>query len=226
MKSPRRFVADFSEEATLRDGSTVVLRLLRPEDRTLLSAGFEQLSAESRYRRFFCAKTKLSDAELDYLCDIDGESHFAIGAVREREDGSVEPLGIARFVRLVDEPKVAEAAIAVIDAMQGQGLGKILLHRLAEAAVERSVHRFRCTVLAGNDAMQQLFRELDPEARIVDESTGVRRIDLSLHAPADESLPFGLLHGLERVMAHAARGLIHVRAKRDEAARAEHESET
>ena len=35
--------------------------------------------------------------------------------------------------------------------MQGKGLGKILLHRLAEAAVERSVHRFRCTVRAGSD---------------------------------------------------------------------------
>jgi hypothetical protein len=40
------------ERAVLRDGSVVHIRPIRPEDRTLLERLFEQLSDESRYRRF------------------------------------------------------------------------------------------------------------------------------------------------------------------------------
>jgi hypothetical protein len=56
---------------TLRDGVRVTLRGIAPSDKSLLAASFERLSPESRYRRFFTAKTRLSAAELDYLVDID-----------------------------------------------------------------------------------------------------------------------------------------------------------
>jgi len=36
----------------LRDGSSVLIRPGRPEDRELLLAGFERLGPESRYARF------------------------------------------------------------------------------------------------------------------------------------------------------------------------------
>jgi len=214
MSHGRRFPPDYSERVQLRDGSEVLLRLLRSEDRELLRAGFERLGPTSRYHRFFCAKNSLSESELSYLCDIDGDNHFAIGAVREHAEGEPEPLAIARFVRLGAEPEVAEAAIAVIDAMQGKGLGKVLLGRLAEAALERSVQRFRCGVLVENNILPQLLHELDPEACVVGLSHGVRQIELRLHTPTSASAADRFLHELERFMSHAARGLIHIRARR------------
>src|SRR5207244_92171 len=109
--------------------------------------GFAGLSAESRYRRFFSAKDRLSEAELRYLTEVDGVDHFALGALHDGEGA-----GVARFVRLRDRPDTAEAAIVVVDERQGCGLGRLLLTRLTEAARERGITRFRSDVLARNQA--------------------------------------------------------------------------
>src|SRR6266568_8681079 len=85
-----RFDGRYRETALLRDGSRVVLRLVRPDDKALLRRGFERLSPESRYRRFMSAKSQLTDAELAYLTEVDGWSHFALGAVVEGAGGGAE----------------------------------------------------------------------------------------------------------------------------------------
>ncbi len=40
------------------------MRPVRPDDKGAIAAGFERLSPESRYRRFFTAMNRLSDADL------------------------------------------------------------------------------------------------------------------------------------------------------------------
>jgi hypothetical protein len=135
MPPPRFFSLDYSERAVLQDASEVELRLIRPEDKELLRAGFDRLSPASRYARFLAPKQALSDDELRYLCEVDHESHFAIGAVSiaaQPADGEAAPpappigLAIARFIRLADPANTAEAAIAVADDAQHRGLGKLL----------------------------------------------------------------------------------------------------
>lgn len=160
------FDQTWEEDAALRDGSTVHVRLLQPRDKELLRAGFERLSPESRYRRFFSHKTRLTDRELVYLTELDQITHVAIGASRIGSDGAEEGLGVARFVRLPDRPECAEAAIAVVDDMQGKGVGGLLFARLVAAARERGVERFRCEVLGDNEPMQRFLQELDPDAEI------------------------------------------------------------
>jgi GNAT superfamily N-acetyltransferase len=181
----RRFTPEYSEVVTLRDGARVVLRLVRPDDRDLLRRGFERWSAESRYARFFSAKTNLSDDELTYLCEVDQENHFALGAAREDDPGV--GVGIARFIRLPEHeqelgaPITAEAAIAVADEAHGQGLGRILLERLVAAAGERGIERFRCEVLGTNAGMKHLIEKIAP-ARTVEVSQGVMSIDFDVPA--------------------------------------------
>ncbi|HUS30552.1 MAG TPA: GNAT family N-acetyltransferase [Kofleriaceae bacterium] len=177
----RVFNADYVEHATLRDGTPVLLRLVEPQDKALLQRGFENWSAESRYARFFVPKLRLSDDELTYLCDVDQESHFALGAIREG-DGEPRGLGIARFIRLPDvdgEAVTAEAAIAVSDEMQGKGLGRILFERLVAAASERGIERFRCDVLGSNSSMKTLIDSLAPVHR-TEVGGGVMSIDFAL----------------------------------------------
>ncbi|HEY6035749.1 MAG TPA: GNAT family N-acetyltransferase, partial [Kofleriaceae bacterium] len=152
---PRFFTPDYVERAMLRDGTIVLLRLVGPEDKTLLRREFERWSPESRYARFLAPKQQLTDDELDYLCNLDQENHFAIGAIAEAGEGDGDPvgLGIARFIRLPTqplEPVTAEAAIAVADEAQGKGLGRLLFACLAAAAAERGIERFRCEVLCSN----------------------------------------------------------------------------
>jgi ribosomal protein S18 acetylase RimI-like enzyme len=161
----RYFTPEYVEHATLRDGTPILVRLLRPEDKHLLREGFEKLSPESRYARFFSPKDTLTDDELRYLCDIDQENHVAIGA--QTEAGPPVGLGIARFIRLADTPEVAEAAIAVADEAQGRGLGRLLFLRLCAAAHERGITKFRCEVLGSNAGMQHLLEAIAPDRQIV-----------------------------------------------------------
>jgi len=172
------FGPDYVEHATLRDGTVAVLRAIRPDDKELLHRGFLRLSSESRYRRFFAAKNDLTADELRYLTEVDGVTHFALGAVSA--DGE-EGLGVARFIQLDGEPGVAEAAIAVADEHQGKGLGSLLFQRLVAAAHERGVSRFRCEMLGHNQGMADLVLALAPAAN-VQVSAGVSCMEFALPA--------------------------------------------
>lgn len=160
----RVFGPDYVEEVALRDGTRARLRIIRPSDKDRLVAGLARLSPQSRYLRFFTDKERLTEGELRYLTEIDGEMHFALGASRVRDDGEEgEGLGIGRFVKLADDPTVAEPALAVVDDAQGLGLGRLLLLRLVAAAAERGVRAFRCDFLAINHGMQDLLREVSQD---------------------------------------------------------------
>ena len=152
------FDQDYREEALLRDGTRVHLRLVRPEDKPMLRAGFERLSPASRYRRFFTNKNSLTERELVYLTEVDNRDHLAIGAARFGADGREEGLGVARMIRLPDHPNVAESAIAVIDEVHNRGLGSLLLARLVAAARERGIDSFESVVLGSNAPMLELLR--------------------------------------------------------------------
>jgi GNAT superfamily N-acetyltransferase len=181
MAGPRFFSLDYLERAVLRDGTAVRLRLVLPEDKEILRAGFERLSPASRYARFLAPKSQLSDDELRYLCEVDHERHVAIGAVRDDGEASAAPvgLGVARFIRLADPPHTAEAAIAVTDEVQHQGLGRLLFLRLVAAAAERGVERFRCEVLGSNAGMAGLLAQISPD-RTIEVSSGVMAIEIAL----------------------------------------------
>ncbi len=162
MQPYRRFNPQYRERLRLADGTWVELRLVRPEDGELLREGFERLSSRSRYQRFLGAKPRLSDDEVRYLTWVDGESHFALGAVTWGSDGREVGLGVARFIRLPGTPEVAELAIAVVDEAQGKGLGKLLVCRLMDAARERGLERLECRVLPFNRQMYRTLRAITP----------------------------------------------------------------
>ncbi|MBI5510906.1 MAG: GNAT family N-acetyltransferase [Deltaproteobacteria bacterium] len=164
--SKPHFDGHYQEEATLADGSRVHLRFVRPEDKARLQAAFEKLSPESRYLRFFSHKQTLTDAELEVLTNVDGDHHVAIGAALDGPGGELVPLGVARFVRLADEPAVAEAAIVVVDRFHGRGLGTLLLQRLAAAALERGITTFRCEFFVHNHKVRRLLENMAPSLKL------------------------------------------------------------
>lgn len=207
MATERHFTSDYIERATLRDGTRVVLRLLCPEDKPLLEAGFNALSPESRYARFLTPKPTLSEDELRYLTEVDQEDHFAMGAVLEDGDGAGNPvgLGVARFIRLPALHATAEAAIAVADEAQHKGLGKLLFLRLCAAAAERGIERFRCEVLGINNSMAALIATISPD-RTIEVGSGVMSIEMVLPnvtptLPPEEHAPEGGLYALFRAAA-------------------------
>jgi membrane protein YdbS with pleckstrin-like domain/GNAT superfamily N-acetyltransferase len=146
--SPMRF--------TLRNGAPVVIRPILPEDKERLVEGFAQLSETSRYQRFGTPVQHLTDEQVRYLTEIDYEDHMAWVALDPNREGQ-PGLGVARYVRLRDEPTVAEAAVTVVDSHQGLGLGSILLAVLGLSAVAHGIRAFRAYVLEENQQVQELF---------------------------------------------------------------------
>jgi RimJ/RimL family protein N-acetyltransferase len=183
----------------LRDGTSVRLRLVGPADREQMLAGFERLSPESRYWRFFTAMPRLSPALLTRLTDTDGHDHLAIGAELRDEDGG--PLvGVARFIRLGDAPDTAEASVAVVDDLQRRGLGRLLLRQLSAAARAHGIRTFRAHVLGGNDRMRALLRDIDAHPTVSSEA-GMLVYDFALPPPQDEAAGAGLVFEALRVAA-------------------------
>lgn len=189
------------EEHTLADGTRVRLRFIRPEDAGELRRGFERLSPQSRYRRFLGGVghlSQLNDEHIRYLTEVDGHDHVAIVAGRPRSDGTEEGLGVARFVRVDGEPTVAEAAITVVDDFQHKGIGLLLAMALAAAARARGIAHFRGEVLANNEAVQQLLREVGAVLHPADDN----RIVFDVALDAEPSAPWEL--PIRRFLAAAA----------------------
>ncbi len=59
-------------------------------------------------------------------------------------------LGVARYVRLSEDPETAEAAVAVVDDRHGRGVAHALLAQLSIGAQHEGVHRFVALVQAEN----------------------------------------------------------------------------
>lgn len=140
-------------DVVLRDGSTVRVRTMRPEDDQALLALFESLSEESLWLRFYSlAKGAALAAEAHRETNLDHTFGLvALSGAEERVVGHA-------FYASIDEHR-AEVAFTIADDFQGRGLGTILLGQLAEVAAARGVQTFEAEVVAANHAMIKVFRE-------------------------------------------------------------------
>ncbi len=194
--------ATFREEHVLADGARVTLRFIQPDDADELRRCFARLSPRSRYQRFLGGVPELTDAMVTYLTQVDGADHVAIVAATDSLDLKTEVgLGVARFVRLADDPEVAEAAVTVLDEAQGRGIGRLLLSALAALALARGVRAFRGEVLAENATMRHLLDEVGAATRAEDGQTLV--FDVPLHGPV-EAVAREPSHPLRRLLRAAA----------------------
>ena len=147
-----------SKHVVVADGLELLLRPLRPDDKRRLAQAFEQLSPQTRYRRFFAPMESLSDQDLRYLTEVDHHDHEAIAAVNP-ENGMI--IGVARFVRS-DDPTEAEVAVVVGDPWHGHGVATALLQQLVERARTEGIKHFVALVLSDNTDALELFRHLAP----------------------------------------------------------------
>ncbi len=146
----------------LGDGTAVAFRPLVSTDRLWLAAAVLEMSPESRYRRFLVPLRGLSEAMIVRLVDdVDGKDHVAFVAVVNPGDEATEArVGVARYVRLADEPAVAEFAITVSDLFHNKGLGKLLARHTAAHALGNGITSFAALVGADNEASLRLLRRL------------------------------------------------------------------
>ena len=179
-----RYTPEYSERRRLDDGTDLVLRLVRPDDKEAFVEGLARLSDRTRYQRFMAPKTAFTESELAFLTEVDGFDHLAIVAARERAGAEPEGVGVARFVRQADDPETAELGIVVADAWQQRGVGRLLLARIVDAASERGIRRIRAQVMADNRQILGLLKDYLVAGQ-VETDHGVLTLDFPI--PGDDT---------------------------------------
>jgi acetyl coenzyme A synthetase (ADP forming)-like protein len=159
MTALNKSITHLEGDVVLRDGSTVRVRQIRPDDEQRLLEFYRGLSKESRWLRFF---SPISDAVLESQAhrDVTAQSG-TFGLVASTGPGE-RLVGHALFATLPAEPgrvsDHAEVAFAIADDFQGRGLATILLGQLAEVASRNGITTFEAETLAANHRMLGVFR--------------------------------------------------------------------
>jgi acetyltransferase len=156
--SARLAIAPYPKELetaeTLRDGTLLALRPLRPEDEPLLHNLAAHMSHDDLRLRFFTPIQGLTHAVAARLSQLDYDRELALLAER---DGMA--LGVVHFFADPDKLR-AEYAIAVRSDWKGRGVGFLLMTRLIGIARQRSIGELVGEVMRENKPMLQMCREL------------------------------------------------------------------
>ncbi|HEV8027989.1 MAG TPA: bifunctional acetate--CoA ligase family protein/GNAT family N-acetyltransferase [Stellaceae bacterium] len=147
---------EFESTATLRDGTVIRLRPVRPEDEPLLQDLARHMNADDLRLRFFTPVTTLSHQLLARLSQIDYDRAMALIA-RPAVEGTA--LGIVRFAADPDNRR-GEFAVSVRSDWKGRGLGYLLMTRIIEVARQRDLGEIFGEVLRENGAMLRVARAL------------------------------------------------------------------
>jgi len=154
--------AHYSVVEQLRDGRSVEIRALRPDDRAGMLAAVGRASPESIRTRFFVPKKGFSEREIAFFVNVDFANHVALVAQID-EDGRPVIAGGGRYI--VVEPGQAEIAFVVVDAYQGQGIGSLLMRHLASLGREAGLKELVAEVLPENKAMLKVFSKFGFRSR-------------------------------------------------------------
>ena len=202
MDAPLRPLADIVVHSRLADGTAVCLRTITPDDAPLLRAGIAALSAESRYLRFFSPAAELPDGVVERLVDVDGHDHIGWGAICTECAG--EPaIGAVHAVRDRHDGPMAEYSVAVADAFQGQGLGRMLTAALLIDCRAEGLATLDLHVLSENGAAKHLVKSLG--ATWKRESAGVAEYWLDVAAALAALRADGDAQGVQDVFAQLTR---------------------
>jgi len=181
------YPAELIQAFTLRDGTRVMVRPIRPEDRQIEKEFVQRLSDESRYFRFLGAVRELSETMLNRFTRIDYDREMALIAV-VCEGGNETEIGVARYAVNADDVS-CEFAVAIADAWQGRGLGTLLMLSLISAARKRGLQVMEGIVAARNYKMLGLMTSLGFSVRTDQGDASLKRVSKQLEAYPDTSGP-------------------------------------
>ncbi|ERO60540.1 hypothetical protein P308_13730 [Pseudomonas piscis] len=92
----------------LSDGSHVLIRPLRPQDRQREKAFIENLSPITRHQRFLGEVKEVGDQLLDQLMDVGTAQRVAYVAL-VHDNGELREVGISRYARWTTSPGAANS---------------------------------------------------------------------------------------------------------------------
>src|SRR4051794_20186215 len=150
---PQDFPSEFETDVVLRDGSTVHVRPVREDDEPALTEFFRGISINSMALRFFSAGTSAGVAAR-IATEVDYSGRFGLVAT-----GGTPTAIVGHAMYTAADEETVEVAFILPEAMQGRGLGTVLLAHLAAAAESRGYHTMVAEVLPQNARMLDVMRQ-------------------------------------------------------------------
>jgi RimJ/RimL family protein N-acetyltransferase len=161
---PPPAAAQLTHELTLRDGSRVLARPIRPNDTERLRAFHAHLSMDTIFFRFFRVVPQLSEEQAVKFTHVDYDTRMAL--VATVGGGEQEQIvAVVRYERM--DAQTAEVAFVVRDEWQGHGIATALLLRLAEYARGRGLRELVAVTMASNAKMLEVLRHCGYPCRML-----------------------------------------------------------
>lgn len=180
----RNRLPPWHQEITLRNGRQVLIRPIRPDDALPLRAAFPLLEPEEVRMRFLHTLKELSPEQAERFCRPDPMTEFALVAAEPYPAGEALVGAVAR-VSINPGTADAEFAILVSHYINGMGLGRVLMQRLARWSRGKDLHRLYGEVLESNAPMLGLAKSLGFQREDTN-IPGLARVVLDLKSGQDE----------------------------------------
>ncbi len=160
----RPYPSQYVSQWTMRNGTEVTIRPIRPEDEPLMVVFHGILSDRTVYLRYFSTLSLRRRIEHDRLLRIcfggyDREM-VLVADCKEASTGNHRILGVGRLNKSRNDNCEAEVAVLVADQYQNQGLGTELLRRSIQVARDEKLVRLTAEILRDNVAMEKVFKQL------------------------------------------------------------------
>ena len=153
------------EETMEIDGETVVFRPAKPVDERRIQEHFYCLEKDDVVARFFHEKHSFFKDDLADILQIDYVNDMTILAV-VGEVGFGRVVGLGEYL-LIPSTNMAEVAFSVSREYQGKKIGRILLLKLAQAALENGISGLFAVTSPSNLGMIRLFKALPYKVKSV-----------------------------------------------------------
>lgn len=158
---------------TLRDGGSMRVRPVRPEDEQRLTRFFDAVNSEDLRQRFFAPVKQVSRAFIARLTQIDYARMIVLLAV----DDADEVQGVGQ-IHTDPDGRSGEYAILLRSVLKGHGLGWALMQHLIEHAGRSGLQSITGRVLRENTTMLAMCRHLGFEVVTEPEDMSVMWVTL------------------------------------------------
>lgn len=175
--SPNLHLKQYESLLKFKNRQELLLRPIMVLDRHLLVDLFNRMSTQSVYFRFLRPLKTLPENMINRLLTIDYHSSFAMVAVL-KENGKDAIISIGRYGYDPDEHGT-DLAVAVRDDWQQLGLGKIMLLKIVNIAIEHGITNFIGMMDPQNTVIKKLLVTLGYKVKYSMES-GFCRVEITV----------------------------------------------
>jgi acetyltransferase len=158
----RPYPIQYVQPWTLKNGVTVTIRPIRPEDEPLMVSFHRALSERTVYLRYFQPlklSQRVTHERLTRICFQDYDRELALVVEHKNPAGGPEIIAVGRLSKLHTRDE-AELAVLVHDGFQHLGIGTELNRRLIAIARDEKLRRVVCSILAENREMRAICQKL------------------------------------------------------------------